>query len=80
MLVSGRYEAVNKLEGSLDLRMPPNYRAASGPGSPAGQPGWGGGSDRVLDSTVVREALCYLSASIRSLPLLLRNMLKVGTA
>jgi hypothetical protein len=24
-----------------------NYRAGSGPGSPAGQPGWGGGSDRM---------------------------------
>jgi len=31
------------------------YRTASGPGSPAGQPGWGGGSDRILDSTVVKE-------------------------
>src|SRR6266581_4256941 len=26
----GRYEAVNKLEGLLDSRMPFNYRAASG--------------------------------------------------
>jgi hypothetical protein len=24
------------------------YRTGSGPGSPAGQPGWGGGSDRML--------------------------------
>jgi len=24
-----------------------NIRTGSGPGSPAGQPGWGGGSDRV---------------------------------
>jgi hypothetical protein len=27
------------------------YRAASGPGFPAGQPCWGGDSDRILDST-----------------------------
>jgi hypothetical protein len=27
------------------------YRTGSGPGSPRGQPAWGGGSDRVLDST-----------------------------
>src|SRR5712691_9353166 len=26
-------------------------------------------SDRILDSTVEREAICYLSSSIRSLPL-----------
>jgi len=26
----GRYEAVKKLEGSLDSRMPPNYRTVSG--------------------------------------------------
>ncbi len=28
-----------------------NVRTGSGPGSPAGQPGWGGGSDRILHST-----------------------------
>jgi alpha-amylase/alpha-mannosidase (GH57 family) len=28
-------------------RVRPIYRTGSGPGSPAGQPGWGGGSDRV---------------------------------
>src|SRR5437660_3491159 len=31
---------------------PALIRTGSGPGSPAGQPGWGGGSDRVSDRAV----------------------------
>jgi hypothetical protein len=33
------------------LATPLNYRTVSGPGSPARQPRWGGGSDRMLHST-----------------------------
>src|SRR6266542_3546718 len=33
------------------LAAPLNYRTVSGPGSPARQPRWGGGSDRMLHST-----------------------------
>ncbi len=33
----------------------------SGPGSPAGQPGWGGGSDRMLDSTPEEVGSSYTS-------------------
>src|SRR6266508_1891765 len=32
------------------------YRTASGPGSPSGQPAWGGGSDRPIDLTSNRRA------------------------
>jgi len=37
------------------------YRTGSGPGSPAGQPGWGGGSDRILPLTKVITILLQLS-------------------
>jgi hypothetical protein len=33
------------------LAAPLNYRTVSGPGSPARQPRWGAGSDRMLHST-----------------------------
>jgi hypothetical protein len=33
---------------TLDLSSANQYRTGSGPGSPAGQPGWGGGSDLVV--------------------------------
>jgi len=50
----GRYEAVNKLEGSLDSRKPPNYRAASG-------------SDRILDSTDSEEVILHQCSPAMSL-------------
>jgi hypothetical protein len=31
------------------------YITGSGPGSPAGQPDWGGGSDRILNSADVKD-------------------------
>ena len=32
-------------------------RTGSGPGSPAGQPGWGGGSDRVIEDQELSNLL-----------------------
>jgi hypothetical protein len=34
------------------LARPLNYRTGSGPGSPSGQPAWGGGSDLVVSETL----------------------------
>src|SRR5207237_2419975 len=34
------------------LKLRDSYRTGSGPGSPSGQPAWGGGCDRVIDSTL----------------------------
>jgi len=41
------------------------YRTASGPGSPSGQPAWGGGSDRIKNSTSHRRD--FLQSAFASL-------------
>ncbi len=45
-----------------------SYRTGSGPGSPSGQPAWGGGCDRVNDSTLQnrREHLESAFAGLRA--------------
>ena len=47
------------------------YRTGSGPGSPAGQPGWGGGSDRMLARTE-RYDLSFTPVASRIQSLLVR--------
>jgi hypothetical protein len=37
------------------------YGTGSGPGSPDGQPGWGGGSDRLQPATCTCNAQCLLA-------------------
>src|SRR5207247_10530066 len=52
-----------------------HFRTASGPGSPSGQPAWGGGCDRIIKTTWKRTGgelflgLARVRSRFRSLPL-----------
>ncbi len=58
--VAGRVEAEELLKQA-------GYRTGSGPGSPRGQPAWGGGCDRIIDSTRVLHPLATARGSVSTL-------------
>jgi alanyl-tRNA synthetase len=45
-------EAVTDSSRGLSAQRDTRYRTGSGPGSPSGQPAWGGGCDRIIGSTL----------------------------
>ena len=51
---------IRKNIASLD-----RVRTGSGPGSPRGQPAWGGGCDRIIDSTLPHHSILTLAAPPR---------------
>ena len=50
---------IRKNIASLD-----RVRTGSGPGSPRGQPAWGGGCDRIIDLTLPHHSILTLAAPL----------------